>query len=323
MIRGNSHLAHEASIAGAAHRRSFAELACAHYHALAAWVVGKALGGSCSSLSNAGWILLSLAQMNEYEHRGVLLVDLPHEVQEMQAGFLSETARFLKRWHDLEVEPDEVAQAISTLAVEDRSAVGLLYRASRRFPSAKRLASCVWAERLTAQIMGTTLVSCCNFTATRIDLPGETRFATVAHQDFPYIQGSRDGVTIWMPLREAPLEMGPPSYMPGSHRLGVAPVIEHGREADASGSATVSAVDEPVWSRGSFESVGVARGQALVFSTLLVHRSEANTTDKARISLQARFDNLGDEDSRVRGYPEGLFLNEPLSASYPEYVVTS
>lgn len=95
---------------------------------------------------------------------------------------------------------------------------------------------------------------------------------------------------------------------------------ERGRTAARSGSATISALNEPDWREREFESMPVPWGSALVFSTLLVHRSGLNRSDLPRISVQLRFDNLENEESVVREFPEGLYLGEALSASYPELV---
>ena len=61
-------------------------------------------------------------------------------------------------------------------------------------------------------------------------------------------------------------------------------------------------------------------GQALLFSTLLVHRSELNTTRRPRLNIQIRFDDALALESIERNYPEGLYLNDSFSSSYPEYV---
>lgn len=67
------------------------------------------------------------------------------------------------------------------LAALDRGAVGRLYKVSRRFPSVKALAASGWAVDIASQLMETSLVSCCNFLATRLDLPEKDEFATLPH----------------------------------------------------------------------------------------------------------------------------------------------
>jgi len=264
--------------------------------------------------------LLSSVELAEYVDRGIVVVEVPAAVQKLQQEFLSEIAVYLNFWHSTNVNAQGVASAILDLANRDRQSVGRLYQVSRRFPAARKIACSDWALRLAAQAMNTSLVSCCNFVSTRIDLPGETKFATAAHQDFPYIQGSLDGITIWLPLQDVSQEMGPPAFLPGSHSDGAGIVKELGRESADSGTATVTAMDEEKWNLENFETRAINVGEALVFSTLLVHRSNPNNSATPRLSLQLRFDNLCDEESFLRGYPEGLFLGKNLSDSYPELV---
>jgi len=61
--------------------------------------------------------------------------------------------------------------------------------------------------------MGTPLVSCCTFVNVRIGLPTEEQYLTPFHQDFPYIQGSLNGITVWLPVFDTSLEMGPPAWL--------------------------------------------------------------------------------------------------------------
>lgn len=257
----------------------------------------------------------------EYSKTGLTLVDVPAEIYNLQLDFLREVASYLGHWHSMpNLTETNVMSAIMDLARMDRASVGLLYKASRRFPAAKRLACSNWAVETAKHAMGTELVSCCTFVATRIDLPGENQFATAPHQDFPYIQGSFDGVTIWLPMQNTPLEMGPPEFLPGSHADGAHKVREKSLENFESGTSTIEAVDVAAWANLDYAALPVQMTQALVFSTMLVHRSGVNRSDFPRFSVQLRFDNLTSEQSFRRGFPEGLYLGELLSSNYPELV---
>ena len=183
----------------------------------------------------------------------------------------------------------------------------------------RKIASSNWGLKIAREFIESRLISCCNFVATRFDLPGETKYLTESHQDFPYIQGSVDGITIWIPFSDADENLGPPSFISGSHLSDMSKVIERGISKQ-NGTSSVESVDLAKWGLMRYERWSIEKGSALVMHTMLVHRSEPNMSDSCRLSLQIRFDNLLNEKSFQRNYPDGLYLGEKLSDSYPEFV---
>ncbi len=258
-------------------------------------------------------------QLSDYERDGICLVDLPSDVDELRRKMIREMSEWVASVSRAVGETEDFPDAIVRLAKLDRRAVGKLYKISRRFPAARQLACHPWFVGLAQSVMGTNLVSCCTFVNVRIDLPEEERFLLPIHQDFPYIQGSLNGVTLWLPLFDTDLRQGPPSWIKGSHKWGVLPVREEKSPGSGAKSFSIANADE-IAARHQFESASVKAGQALLFSTLLVHRSELNTTDRPRLNLQLRFDDVLASESIERNYPEGLYLNDSFSSSYPEYV---
>jgi len=258
-----------------------------------------------------------------FSEDGVSLIELPDQVLELKAGVLKEMSAWLADVTGETVAPENLAKSLPGLADDGhREAIGILYRISRRFPSVKQLASHPFFVDLSKNLMGAQLVSCCNFVCVRIDMPGEDNFLLGPHQDFHYIQGSPDGITFWTPLNAVPLEMGPPSFVLGSHKNGVLSVRERSLDETygANGGSTIELAALADWRGREYWSLPVSESEAAVFSTLLVHQSGINQTDQARISIQLRFDNLLDPVSRGKGYPEGLYLRNNFSDSYPEYV---
>ena len=255
----------------------------------------------------------------QYERDGVCLIDLPPELAALRLQMIDE----MRGWvHRVTPEIDtqlELPEALVQLAKLDRAKVGKLYKVSRRFPAARQFACHPWFVEFAKEMMGTTLVSCCTFVNLRIDLPEEERFLLPVHQDFPYIQGSLNGITIWVPLFDTYADQGPPAWIPGSHKWGVLKVVEQASQGSGAKSFSILNGDSIV-ANHKFESPEVMAGQALLFSTLLVHRSELNTTRLPRLNLQIRFDDALAAESLQRNYPDGLYLNESFSSSYPEHV---
>ena len=265
--------------------------------------------------------MLSLAQIQDYGKNGILKLQLPEEVLRISDSFLQEMNLYLNTHLGSNFSDQNMEHRLTSFAQHSREEIGKLYQVVRRFPSMKRLACHEWFVEVSKLLMETELVSCCNFVAARFDFPNELKYATAPHQDFPYIQGSTDGLTFWMPFVDVPFEVGAPSYVPGSHRKGPQIIIE--KEIDhSSGTNSVEAKDLDNWKRLNYEKIELQRNECLVFSTNLIHKSEPNLSDFCRITTQLRFDNLMDKISWSKGFPEGLYLGKKLSLSYPELVVS-
>jgi ectoine hydroxylase-related dioxygenase (phytanoyl-CoA dioxygenase family) len=264
-----------------------------------------------------------MAVSDTFAKNGIISIALPADVDSLRQQFIREMCFWLERIAKVAATPGNLSTELVALAGRDRALVGKLYKVSRRFPSVRQLASHSWFVALAGRLMNTELVSCCTFVNVRIDLPQEERYLTPIHQDFPYIQGSLNAVTFWIPFFDTTLPMGPPSWIPGSHKWGVLKVEEFGQDQTGrSGAKSFRVVDEPRIVRDfQFVNEAVPAGTALALSTLLVHRSEPNRTRLARLNVQLRFDDVFAPESLARNYPDGLYLGESFGASYPEYIV--
>ena len=100
------------------------------------------------------------------------------------------------------------------------------------------------------------------------------------HQDYGVI-GKQDLFTMWFPLEDIPLELGPLGIRPGSSREGWAAPRRLGRDA-------------PGWLSTRFEP-----GDALVFHCLTWHAALPNTTDRMRLSVDVRWQ-LADDPAPSR-----------------------
>ena len=260
--------------------------------------------------------------INAYQHDGIVKLTLPEHLDDARTDLIEEIRVWLDAVAGVACTAGEVPARLAALGRADRPLLGKLYKLSRRLPAARRIASDKWFVEVAAQVMRTRLVSCCTFVNLRFDLPDEERYLSPIHQDFPYIQGSLNGITIWLPLFDTPLGLGPPAWVPGSHRWGVLKVKEFDlTQAGGSGAKSFELAQKPLIEQESeFVNMAVAAGEALLFSTLLVHRSCPNATNLARMNIQVRFDDALAAESAQRNYPEGLYLGDAFSSVYPEYV---
>jgi len=100
------------------------------------------------------------------------------------------------------------------------------------------------------------------------------------HQDAHYVPTLGDFVTVWVPLGDCPIRLGPLAVWPGSHRSGLRPhhgvgIIHGGVEID----------EEALWHTADF-----AIGDALVLTRNVIHRSLPNSSDHTlRLSVDLRY----------------------------------
>ena len=119
----------------------------------------------------------------------------------------------------------------------------------------------------------------------RTIFPQRQAYTTPAHQDFIPIQGTADTYTAWIPLSTLSAEMGGLQIAAGSHRAGVYDF----RPALGAGGLEVTAALDGTWVSGSFD-----QGDVLFFHSMAVHKGVANTGEKLRMSIDARYQKVSD-----------------------------
>lgn len=134
------------------------------------------------------------------------------------------------------------------------------------------------------------------------------------HQDWRSMQGSLDSIVVWLPLVGIDRSVGALEVIPGSHKGGL-------READLEdGYGHISREEMERIDESQLVSVEVERGDALFFSTFLLHQSGTNVSDRLRWSCHFRYNNLSEASFVERGYPHPyLYRPEPqlLTPGFP------
>lgn len=125
-----------------------------------------------------------------------------------------------------------------------------------------------------------------------VNMPDDDKRLYRAHQDITFIPGSLNGVTIWVPLQDSPVPLGPLEVVPGSHKLGLLPT--NGVTDVKQNELLEPFPDE------AFIPVPIVAGQCILFSKFLVHRSGRNRTQAVRISLQFRYNDLASPEYQSR-----------------------
>ena len=132
----------------------------------------------------------------------------------------------------------------------------------------------------------------------------EAYWKVPAHQDWSSMQGSADSLVVWLPLTDVDAPLGPLEIIPGSHRRGLraSTLIEGGFGELPAQSIQPDEV---------FTPVPMKAGDALIFSSMMVHRSGDNRSGRFRWSCNFRYNNLAEESFIGRGYPHA-YLYRPV-----------
>lgn len=133
----------------------------------------------------------------------------------------------------------------------------------------------------------------------RIVAPGTVEETTQPHQDYPYIQGTIDALTCWLPFHDVPLERGPLRVVPGSHRAGLLPM------GYVSGDGGVGVKNPP---QSGWAADDIHQGDIVVFRSTLVHAALPNLTTDFRLSVDFRCQRTCDEvcEPETKPYPDFL-----------------
>src|ERR1700679_3911678 len=99
--------------------------------------------------------------------------------------------------------------------------------------------------------------------------------------------------TVWIPLHDCPVDVGPLRILEGSHRFGVQ---SHRRENLHVPEIPIEAAAGDGWAGGQINA-----GDVLIFHSLTVHAASPNLSNRLRVSLDCRF-----QDSRRPLNPANL-----------------
>jgi ectoine hydroxylase-related dioxygenase (phytanoyl-CoA dioxygenase family) len=114
----------------------------------------------------------------------------------------------------------------------------------------------------------------------RLALPNASHLTTPPHQDHWYTGGTTNLWTVWIPLTETPLDLGPLAVLPGSHASGLLP---HTGQGAGRQGVRVTDVER-------FAAAPLAAGDTILFNCLTVHCALPNLTrNRVRLSVDYRY----------------------------------
>lgn len=121
----------------------------------------------------------------------------------------------------------------------------------------------------------------------------EGYYKTAPHQDWRSMQGSLNSMVVWLPLVDVSAALGPLDIVPKSHTWGLL-----ASEKDDWYRHITDPIDE-----SQYQSVPVEAGDAVFFSSFLVHRSGNHNSPHIRWSCHFRYNDLAEPTFIERGYP--------------------
>jgi hypothetical protein len=213
---------------------------------------------------------------------------------------------------------------IVELARHDRRAVGRIFDACRRLLPVHQVSVDERLISISKHLMDTELVAASDIKAVRIDLPEESKYLFDWHQDYPYVMDSLDAVVFWIPLHDVDETNGALWIAPGTHKLGLQRLaLDDPDNAANNKQKMMHIADLSFMDRFDKVRVPVAYGDVLVFSTLALHASGPNSSNKARFTLQVRFGNFLDSNAIEKGWPGSMRDGSVFHKLHPEFIVPS
>lgn len=140
----------------------------------------------------------------------------------------------------------------------------------------------------------------------------EYHHKTPIHQDWRSMQGSTDSLIAWLPLVEVNEKNGAIEILPLSHTKGLLNTVE---------DKWYRKIPDELVDLKNFVTINLSKGDLLLFSSTLVHRSGSNSTNNMRWACQFRYNNL-DESSFIDRELFNPYTNKPsteLKHSYPGF----
>lgn len=115
----------------------------------------------------------------------------------------------------------------------------------------------------------------------RLIFPHCEHLTVHAHQDYRFMGGDPECFTVWIPLHDCPVNVGPLCVVEGSHRLGY---VHHEEE-----NLHVPEIPARADVGGDWVGGQINAGDVLIFHSLTVHAASPNLSNRLRISLDCRF----------------------------------
>lgn len=289
------------------------------------------------NLTTRSIVRLTEDQVQEFKTRGFVKLngfyDLPRDIFPIQEaihriiGLVIATRKLpIKQKAFTPADFDSGYQEVIAI---DRRLGGVIYDAVKQIPAFIRLLGSEKHEMLMLRLRGSELSGVGHGSyGIRIDNPGEDRYNTLWHQDYPSHLRSPDGVVFWASLVPVKPEMGPVQLCVGSHVEGLIKLrLRDGATPDAGKNyqdlAKNFVVDDEanLIRRYPMEAPTSNPGDLIVIDYMTLHRSGQNVCDRSRWSMQFRYFNFEHPFGANLGWCGSLAAGIDFRTVHPEIMV--
>lgn len=206
----------------------------------------------------------------------------------------------------------DIHEISNYVATKNRNIISDLYDLSRSFLSTFVIANDPLISKIAKSYMDSkNIILQVQDHIMRIDIPNETQnylgdnkknsdinLLLPWHQDYPYNQGSRKSLTVYVPLQSANRdESGTLQVAENSHKNGLAPHTAKKNTTIISGKSIENysyKVEEDFVKQFNQKTLFLSYGDILIFDMDIIHKSCLNLTGKTRFNLQIRLSDLND-----------------------------
>jgi hypothetical protein len=141
----------------------------------------------------------------------------------------------------------------------------------------------------------------------------EVFYKTPPHQDWRSMQGSLNAMVVWIPLVDVNRSLGALEVIPGSHLEGLLSATP--------GEWGLFNLNER-FQDSDYISAEVEAGDAVFFSSFLVHRSGDNVTDRVRWSMHFRYNDAEERTFLARKFPNPYIYKPQDALITPDFPAT-
>jgi len=211
-------------------------------------------------------------------------------------------------------------EGVEELVNHNREIIGNIHDVSRGLISVHKVGTHEGLLALIKEIMGVGILYYTrNSAIVTLTIPSEEQYLFPWHPDFNYGLGSLDGLSVWIPFADVMENKGALAVLPGTHKNGILPSYSLKKE-----NRIHYVPKEEEWIKNIQPVfVKLTAGDCLIFSTLLLHRSVPNDSNRCRWSVQFRYNNPCEETVSKRNWSEPIAYSHVsgklFKDQYPEY----
>jgi ectoine hydroxylase-related dioxygenase (phytanoyl-CoA dioxygenase family) len=231
---------------------------------------------------------------------------IPFDFLEVCREELTEVIDTVAASKGLEFGPhDTLNGRFNALCEHDRGLGGMVYDCMRYHPLVQAMAGQKQILEIARQLLAPKLLFHVHDQLQfRIDRKGEDRFQLQWHQDYWYNNTSTQAITVWIPLFDTSLGMGPVQFIDGSHHQTAKVRIDPDFKTDWDQNKLITLAEAiPEESGGC---IPCPAGSAVFMNALTMHRSGRNTTESCRFTIVLRYADLFDPELIGKRWKAGI-----------------